>query len=268
MRMPDPIIPGDIPAEEHPSLLVNWHMGPAARRHMSRRRFAAVAAGLGGIGEGRVLDVGCGWGYNLFLLRELGLDPVGIDIVQNDFPAARRIAEANGASLLLAGADVGRLPFMSGSFDAVTSVETMEHVYREDRESAFREIARVLTPGGRLSLSTPNYGSLVERGKRFVSRNPVLKRFLPTMCYPVAGEVRRADYHPYSYHDPLRGDELAELLGSAGFEDISFKTIIFVLKNTPRFLMPLMRLFEPLLERLPGLGRLGSTLVVSARRAS
>ena len=267
MRMPDPIIPEDIPREELPSLLINWHLGPRARRYMSRRRFAEVAGALSGMGRGRALDVGCGWGYNLFLLRELGFDPVGIDIVQNDFPTARRVADANGVRHHLAGADVSHLPFRSGSFDAVTSVETMEHVFSEDRRSAIEEIARVLIPGGRFSLSTPNYDSLVERGKRFITCNPVLKRFFPPMCYPSAG-VRRADYHPYSYHDPLRRDEIEELLSDAGFEEIYYGTIIFILKNTPGPLVPILRLVETILERLPGLRRLGSTLTVSARKTS
>lgn len=265
MKMPEPIIPEDIPREDLPSLLVNWHMGPRARRYMAGRRFSEVAAGLTGMDGGRILDVGCGWGYNLFLLRELGFDPVGIDIVQNDFPAASRIAEANGVRLLLAGADVGRLPFGDGTFVAVTSIETMEHVFREDRASAFREIARVLVGGGRLSLSTPNHGSLVERGKRFITRNPVLKRFFPPMCYPAEG-VSRVHYHPYSYHDPLKREEIEVLLRDAGFERISFGTIIFILKNTPGFLVPVIRFFELLLERLPGIRQLGSTLIVSARK--
>ena len=266
MKLPEPIIPDGIPREELPSLLVNWYLGSAARRYMAGRRFYEVARALDVAGGGRALDVGCGWGYNIFLLRDLGFEPFGIDIVQNDFPAARRIAEANGLAMRLAGADVSRLPFRSGSFDAVTSVETMEHVFREDRRDAFGEIARVLAAGGRLSLSTPNYDSLVERGKRFITRLPVLKRLFPPMCYP-AGRVRRADYHPYSYHDPLTRDEIGELLRACGFDSISFGTVIFVLKNTPDFLLPLLRPIEALLERLPGLRRLGSTLLVTARKS-
>ena len=266
MKLPEPIIPEAIPREELPSLLVNWYLGPAARRYMAGRRFYEVARGLEGTGGGRALDVGCGWGYTLFLLRDLGFEPFGIDIVQNDFPAARRIAEANGLPTRLTGADVSRLPFRSGSFDAVTSVETMEHVFREDRRDAFGEMARVLAEGGRLSFSTPNYDSLVERGKRFITRIPVLKRLFPPMCYP-AGSVRRADYHPYTYHDPLTKGEIEELLRACGFDHISFGTIIFILKNIPDLLLPLARPIEALLERLPGLSRLGSTLVVTARKS-
>jgi len=234
---------------------------------MSRRRFAEVAGALNVRRGGCVLDVGCGWGYNLFLLRGLGFEPVGIDIVQNDFPAARRVAEANGVSLHLAGADVSRLPFRSGSFEAVTSVETLEHVFRDDRKRAFDEMARVLAAGGGLSLSTPNYGSFVERGKRFITRNPVLKRFFPPMCYP-SGGVLRSEYHPYSYHDPLRREDIEELLHASGFGQVSFRTIIFVTKNTPDLLVPFARVFEFLLERAPGLRRLGSTLTVTARKVS
>ncbi len=266
MKLPEPIIPDSIPREELPSLLVNWYLGSAARRYMAGRRFSEVSRAIDGTRRGRALDIGCGWGYNLFLLRDLGFEPFGIDIVQNDFPAARRIAEANGIPVHLTGADVSRLPFESGSFEAATSVETLEHVFREDRGEAFGEIARVLAAGGRLSLSTPNYDSLVERGKRCITRVPFLKRYFPPMCYP-AGNVSRAEYHPYTYHDPLTRSEIEELLRASGFDRISFRTIIFVLKNTPDFILPLARLTETILERIPGLRRLGSTLLVTARKS-
>jgi ubiquinone/menaquinone biosynthesis C-methylase UbiE len=267
MIMPEPTIPEDIPPEKMPSLLVNWHLGSKARRYMSRRRFSSVAGAIGRGRGGRVLDVGCGWGYSLFVLRAAGFDPIGIDIVQNDFYAARRVADANGKEARLVGADVSRLPFVADVFEAVTSVETFEHIYADDRAMALEEVARVLVPGGILSFSTPNFYSFIEWGKRMISRIPALKRLFPPMCYPVDFSSRR-DYHPYAYHKPIRRAELVDLLSSAGFERIETRVIMFIWKNTPGLLLPLLRPLEVLLEGLPLIRNLGSTLVVTARKAT
>ena len=50
--------------------------------------------------------------------------------------------------------DVGRLPFPSSHFDMVISRSVVEHL--EDPEQVFREFARVLRPGGKVVLITPN----------------------------------------------------------------------------------------------------------------
>ena len=147
MSAPELVIPDGIPPDRFPSLLGNWYRGSRARRHLSRRRFETVAGLLGSGKGGRALDVGCGWGYNLYLLHRAGFTPYGIDIVTNDFLAARRIAGANGYPARLACADVSDLPFMSAAVTAVASVETFEHVFGEDRRRAVSEIARILAPG-------------------------------------------------------------------------------------------------------------------------
>lgn len=261
--LPEPVIPDGIPAERVPSLLSNWFLGSRARRWLSRRRFAAVTGTLPpGDGE-RALDVGCGWGYNLFLLERRGYRPCGIDIVQDDFTAARLIARANGAEALLAGADMSALPFDCGTFAALTAVETFEHIYYPDRGAALAEALRVLRPGGRLVLSTPNHASFVEAGKRLVQALPLLKRIMPPMCYPV-GDVARESYHPHTYHRPAPEREISGLLRAAGFRVESSQRIIFVVKNLPDRLFPAARGCEALLERLPLLRRTAETLVISA----
>jgi len=259
---PRPRIPDDIPDERMPSLLRNWFLGSRAKRWLSTRRYLEVTA-LAGDGPGRALDVGCGWGYALFLLERRGWRPVGVDIVQEDFAAARSIAAANGAAARLAGADVSALPFRPGSFGAVTTVETFEHIYEPDRRRAVREMHAALERGGRLALSTPNYHSLVEAGKRLIVRMPFLERLFPTMCYP-AGPVARDGYHPYSYHRPAPAAAIVRLLEEEGFEVRRVRRIIFVWKNVPDPLFPLCRLVEAVLERVPLVRRLASTLVVLA----
>jgi ubiquinone/menaquinone biosynthesis C-methylase UbiE len=265
LRIPEPRIPSDIPDGRYPDLLRNWFLGSRSRAYLARRRFQYVTALLAGGAKGRALDAGCGWGYNLFLLAHEGFAPFGIDIVQNDFLAARRIAEANGYRASLAGADLAALPFVADSFAALTAIETFEHVYESDRGLAIREAWRVLAPGGAFALSTPNYASIVETAKRGIVRLPFLKRFFPAMCYP-AGDVTREDYHPYRYHKPAPRAEITALLEGAGFRVEVVRAIIFVWKNVPNALFPFARFLESILEHVPLVRRLGSTLVVLARK--
>ncbi len=265
LNLPEPVIPADMPEEKLPSLLVNWFLGNRARRYLSRRRFVTVTGIVSEISGGRALDVGCGWGYNLFLLRSRGFDTFGIDIVQNDFYAAEKIAGANGYSIKLAGADMRALPFGDGTFSAVTAVETLEHVFFPDRVDAIREAARVLHSGGVFALSTPNYYSVVEAGKRMIMKLPSMKKLFPPMCYPV-GDIARDEYHPYSYHRPSPFKEIRRLLESEGFAIEETGRIIFIWKSVPDLLFPLCRAVEAVLERIPLIKNLASTLVVSARK--
>ena len=267
MKIPEPVIPDDIPPDKFPDLLRNWHLGSRARRYLSRRRFHAVTDLLRDSPRGRALDAGCGWGYHLFLLARAGFAPFGIDLVQNDFHAARAIARANAYDPGLAGADLSALPFASSTFAAITAVETIEHIFEPDRMNALREARRVLAPAGTIALSTPNYVSIVESGKRFIVKFPVLKRLFPTMCYP-AGSIERQQYHPYRYHQPVPGPKLKAMLEEAGFSMVSMRTIIFIWKNVPDPLFPLARFFESIFERIPLVRSFGSTLIIRAKKDS
>lgn len=106
------------------------------REHLARYRFARERV------SGRVLDVACGAGYGTALLGAVGLD-LSAD-------ALRRARRETGR---LVRGDALRLPF-GGNFDAVVSFETVEHV--DDPERFVEECRRVLRPGGRLLISTPN----------------------------------------------------------------------------------------------------------------
>jgi len=264
--IPEPIIPEDIPEQEFPRLLREWHLGSKAKRHLSRRRFASVTGQLGDIGNGRrALDIGCGWGYNLYLLHRAGYETYVIDILQMDFPVARTIARPNSFGTRLMGADMSALPFNDGVFGAVTAVEVLEHVFAPDRERALREVARVLAPRGTFVLSTPNANSPLEIAKKLLVRSPRLQGMLPIMCYP-ARDIPRSNYHPYEYHKPVEAGELKAMLESTGFEAVSMRKILFVLKTVPDWLFSVAHLAEWVTERVPVLRRLGSTLVVTARK--
>jgi SAM-dependent methyltransferase len=93
-----------------------------------------------------VLDAGCGSGRIFRYELQSGCRVVGLDI-----GAALRDNPNVGDGVR---GDVQRLPFADATFDAVLASHVMEHLSRPDE--ALTEMARVLRPGGRLLLLTPN----------------------------------------------------------------------------------------------------------------
>jgi SAM-dependent methyltransferase len=98
-------------------------------------------------GEGPVLDVGCGSSRILGALRP---DSVAMDILMPKLRYARQYARTMVQG---SGAD---LPFADGSFPCVVCSQVIEHLPRES--GILGELERVLEPGGRLVLGTPDYG--------------------------------------------------------------------------------------------------------------
>src|SRR5688572_20735056 len=103
-----------------------------------------------------VLDVGCNVGA---FLGECGrrfpqARLAGVEVNAAAVADARKLLP--GAELHVAGAE--SLPFPDASFPVVTCLEVVEHVPPALRPTAFREIRRVLRPGGRLVVSVPHAG--------------------------------------------------------------------------------------------------------------
>ncbi len=140
---------------QHPNPLVRWLDSQRVRiTDRLVRREAAT----------RVLDIGCESGYvttEVFSSRRL--------VVMADLdPAMLQRARASAApALCFLAADVTRLPFQKGSLDLVVCTEVLEHL--EDPASAVQELARVLSPGGRLVMSVPNE-RVILRLKQWVRR--------------------------------------------------------------------------------------------------
>jgi ubiquinone/menaquinone biosynthesis C-methylase UbiE len=250
--------------EDLPYLVEHWYLGPRARRYMMVRRFREVLERADLAPGQRVLDLGCGWAYGTFWARAIGCRVAGVDLGMDQLRWARRTLDG-GASLGLTNANAKALPFRDRSFDRVFSVEMMEHVFRPDREAVLAEIARVLKPGGKLALSTPNPASPIEAVKRLAVRWPALRRRLPSSCFPEAADDAGA-YHPYRYHHPLTLAELRRRLTRAGFAVEGSLRFLFVAKTLPSFLLPAARSAEAIAERLPLLNRLGATTLVWATR--
>ena len=99
----------------------------------------------------RILDIACGTGYGIGILKQRARFIAGVDIDDDALAQSRSECDTKAAALF---GDGLRLPFADGSFDLVTSFETLEHIY--ERQVFLEELHRVLKPDGMLILSTPN----------------------------------------------------------------------------------------------------------------
>jgi SAM-dependent methyltransferase len=99
-----------------------------------------------------VLDIGCGSGTLLGLLKERGFRPTGVDFS----PEAARIArQENGVRVVVGSLDQAGFP--NDSFDIVTLFHVMEHV--TDPRNLLAEASRILKPDGALIVQVPNIDS-------------------------------------------------------------------------------------------------------------
>ncbi len=103
--------------------------------------------------NGRLLDVGCGNGRFLDQMRQLGWKVAGIE---PDGEAVSVACEKFGLEVFQGSLEKAR--FADGHFDAITMNHVIEHV--PDPIELLKECRRVLKPGGKLVLVTPNIKSL------------------------------------------------------------------------------------------------------------
>jgi 2-polyprenyl-3-methyl-5-hydroxy-6-metoxy-1,4-benzoquinol methylase len=135
-----------------------FRLAGALAIHIPRYRelLQAATGWVAGREKGTLLDVGCGDGAFLKRMRALGWIVRGID---PDRQAVQRARENFSLDVVAARLEDHRFP--GDFFDAVVVSHVIEHV--RDPVSLLTECRRILKPGGKLVLLTPNYLSLQRR---------------------------------------------------------------------------------------------------------
>lgn len=112
-----------------------------------------------------ILDVGCGRGYALALLRELGYMKLeGIDSDAGQVTFARR----RGLPVTLVADTVAHLRAGGPSYDLVLLMDVLEHIPATSRAEFLQTVAGSLRPGGRLICTVPNAASMLAGYWRYV----------------------------------------------------------------------------------------------------
>lgn len=186
----------------------------------------------------------------LFWVVEQGAEVFGIDVADEIVAEVEERFRKRGLTGTFQACDIRNLAFASEEFDLLYSMGTIEHV--PNPEAAFREIYRVLKPGGRAIIGVPNSRDLFLRA-------------------PLVHLLDSLDLYPYSPERAFSSLELAKQLRSVGFKATHPTGILFmpwvfrvfdilVYHHLPSIL-PLSRAllspFELLESRFPRLARLG-----------
>jgi SAM-dependent methyltransferase len=190
---------------DHPPLLAG-DRGPIA---MSRPGLHDTVLGvLNPLPRGRILDCPAGEGALVERLVAAGFEVQACDLYDELFRLDNVEIKKGDLS--------GTLPYESGSFDYITSLDGLEHI--DSPPQAFREYRRLLRPNGHLIISVPNIMNVEERLKwllfGYTSHfKPLSDKFKAQIHHDTAGK------HAIVVHaNPIGYNELRYYLELNGFE--------------------------------------------------
>ena len=152
-----------------------------------------------------ILDIGCGPGSMLGMVdgrqKCFGVDTSisQIEYATSTYGSARRTFQK---------IDGPRLPFDDATFAVASLVEVIEHLIPEQAHELLKEAKRVLRPGGKLLITTPNYRSLW-----------LFLEFLVNRVSEVTYEEQHILY--------FTRDKLFAFLAAEGFSSVSVESFMF-----------------------------------------
>jgi SAM-dependent methyltransferase len=162
--------------------------------------------------RGLLLDIPAGVGGESARLSAMGFEVISVDLFAPHLDATVRRwvrADCNAP-----------LPLRTGAFNAVFSREGVEHF--ENQAGFIRECARVLRPGGRIVITTPNVMHLAARASTMLTGQRTMRRGLANEVETLRARTAGRFYHGHIFLiDYFR---LRYLMRLAGFAQIEVYT--------------------------------------------
>jgi ubiquinone/menaquinone biosynthesis C-methylase UbiE len=175
-----------------------------ARKPFDRQLLDTFAADVRG--KGVVWELGCGPGQVARYLKDRGVDVRGVDLS----PDMVRVASDLNPDIPFSQGDMLALPLPDESLAAVVLFYSIIHIQRERVTSAFKEMNRVLTPGGQVFLTFHRGEDELHRDEWY--GQPVSIDFLLFQPEEVSGyleaagfnEIRIIERDPYEFEHPTK----------------------------------------------------------------
>lgn len=165
----------------------NNYQIPEVYKTLYRQAARKIAAGS------FVLDVGCGEGtFMQMLMEEFNIKSFGVDFAS---AAVELLKKKHLEGKVAPATD---LPFEDGTFDAVTSLELLEHLSLKDCKNVLLEMKRVCKDNGLIVITVPTINFLTPQNEdehmRAYSKNDIV-RFLSLFIAKVDSEISENGMH-------------------------------------------------------------------------
>lgn len=203
----------------------------------------------------RVLDAGCGTGSQLAEISRRGFDVVGLE------PAIemRQIAIKANPGVDIGDGSITAMPFPDASFDVVIALEVLRYLPESDNDQAWKEMLRVLRPGGTLIVTLVN---------RWAIDGYVIHEWIQTRRASRSDGLQRAHCE---FTTPRKVRRHLTRLGVAEVKTLGrlLLPLRWAYKIDRRLGQTMARVLNPLddlISKMPGTTPLAGHLVVVARR--
>lgn len=186
----------------------------------------------------RVLELGCYTGELTKKLASSGATIYGVDIAPKSVEIAKKMITQKNVYLLVDNIEDSK--FKNNFLDAVTGNGILHHTNLKD---SLREIKRILRKGGKFIFFEPN----MLNPEIFLERKVPLLRKLSNTSPDETAYIRW---------------QLKNVLQKAGFINVSVDPFDFIYPAFPSFFLPLLKIVDKVLTRLPIIREFSGSLIV------
>lgn len=234
---------------EHDRKILNkseqvWGREGEAGRVRAERRAKMIADFCNLNTEKRVLEIGCGTGMLTRYLADTGANITATDIFPEFLDiAAKRTGDKNRISFRILDAE-NMDALEEDSFDAVCGLSILHHL---DINKVFKNIRRVLRPGGLLAFSEPN----------MLNPQIALQKNIPIIKKWAGDSPDETAFFSWIMKKKLRNFD---------FADIMVQPFDFLHPAAPDFMVPIISRVGYILEKTPLIKEIAGSLFIGAKK--